>query len=136
MESILSDLLMWMSAAGEYWNILLIIELYGLVHCWDSEGWGWVYIQYWEMTHYFMVLLSYTFVLYFIARFNKNIMWLCYVFRLIFPNGLSDEYSIVTIFRVRRTTKKDRWYLWQIFDQSGSSQVGLTVCVHVSISMY
>lgn len=26
--------------------------------------------------------------------------------------------------RVRRTTKKDRWYLWQIFDQTGTSQVG------------
>uniref|UniRef100_A0A3B5RF00 Collagen alpha-1(XVI) chain n=1 Tax=Xiphophorus maculatus TaxID=8083 RepID=A0A3B5RF00_XIPMA len=45
----------------------------------------------------------------------------------IFPDGLSNEYSLVTIFRVRRTTKKDRWYLWQIFDQSGSSQVSVVV---------
>ncbi|KAF3842202.1 hypothetical protein F7725_024153 [Dissostichus mawsoni] len=45
----------------------------------------------------------------------------------IFPNGLSSEYSLVTIFRVRRTTKKDRWYLWQIFDQSGDSQVSVVV---------
>ncbi|KAK9541680.1 hypothetical protein VZT92_001704 [Zoarces viviparus] len=45
----------------------------------------------------------------------------------IFPNGLSSEYSLVTIFRVRRTTKKDRWYLWQIFDQSGGSQVSVVV---------
>uniref|UniRef100_A0A3P8V4J6 Collagen alpha-1(XVI) chain n=1 Tax=Cynoglossus semilaevis TaxID=244447 RepID=A0A3P8V4J6_CYNSE len=45
----------------------------------------------------------------------------------IFPNGLSSEYSFVTIFRVRRTTKKDRWYLWQIFDQSGGSQVSVVV---------
>uniref|UniRef100_A0A8P4KNN1 Collagen type XIX alpha 1 chain n=1 Tax=Dicentrarchus labrax TaxID=13489 RepID=A0A8P4KNN1_DICLA len=47
--------------------------------------------------------------------------------KLIFPNGLSSEYSLVTIFRVRRTTKKDRWYLWQIFDESGGSQVSVVV---------
>ncbi|CAG6017449.1 unnamed protein product, partial [Menidia menidia] len=47
--------------------------------------------------------------------------------KLIFPNGLSSEYSLVCIFRVRRTTKKDRWYLWQIFDQSGGSQVSVVV---------
>ncbi|KAA8583904.1 hypothetical protein FQN60_015112, partial [Etheostoma spectabile] len=47
--------------------------------------------------------------------------------KVIFPNGLSGEYSLVTIFRVRRTTKKDRWYLWQIFDQSGGSQVSVVV---------
>ncbi|CAG09443.1 unnamed protein product [Tetraodon nigroviridis] len=29
--------------------------------------------------------------------------------------------------RVRRTTKKDRWYLWQIFDQSGNSQLSIVV---------
>uniref|UniRef100_A0A3Q3NI27 Collagen alpha-1(XVI) chain n=1 Tax=Mastacembelus armatus TaxID=205130 RepID=A0A3Q3NI27_9TELE len=45
----------------------------------------------------------------------------------IFPNGLSSEYSLVTIFRVRRTTKKDRWYLWQIFDHLGDSQVSVIV---------
>uniref|UniRef100_A0A665X849 Thrombospondin-like N-terminal domain-containing protein n=2 Tax=Echeneis naucrates TaxID=173247 RepID=A0A665X849_ECHNA len=47
--------------------------------------------------------------------------------KLIFPNGLSSEYSLVTIFRVRRTTKKDRWYLWQIFDNSGGTQVSVIV---------
>ncbi|XP_022618026.1 collagen alpha-1(XIX) chain-like [Seriola dumerili] len=45
----------------------------------------------------------------------------------VFPNGLSSEYSLVSIFRVRRTTKKDRWYLFQIFDQSGGSQVSVVV---------
>lgn len=48
-------------------------------------------------------------------------------FRLVFPNGLSSEYSLVTTFRLRKTTKKDRWYLWQIFDQTGGTQVGLNV---------
>uniref|UniRef100_A0A3Q0SPD9 Thrombospondin-like N-terminal domain-containing protein n=1 Tax=Amphilophus citrinellus TaxID=61819 RepID=A0A3Q0SPD9_AMPCI len=47
--------------------------------------------------------------------------------KLIFPNGLPSEYSLVSIWRVRRTTKKDRWYLWQIFDQSGGSQVSAIV---------
>ncbi|MEQ2202408.1 hypothetical protein XENOCAPTIV_028968 [Xenoophorus captivus] len=47
--------------------------------------------------------------------------------KLIFPDGLSSEYSLVSIFRVRRTTKKDRWYLWQILGQSGSSQVSVVV---------
>uniref|UniRef100_A0A3Q1GHX2 Thrombospondin-like N-terminal domain-containing protein n=1 Tax=Acanthochromis polyacanthus TaxID=80966 RepID=A0A3Q1GHX2_9TELE len=47
--------------------------------------------------------------------------------KLIFPNGLPSEYSLVSILRVRRTTKKDRWYLWQIFDQSGGSQVSVVV---------
>lgn len=47
--------------------------------------------------------------------------------RLLYPNGLPDEYSIVTTIRARRTTKKDRWYLWQIFDQTGGSQVSQAV---------
>lgn len=47
-----------------------------------------------------------------------------YVFcRLIFQNGLPDEYSIVTTIRARRTTKRERWYLWQIFNHAGDSQV-------------
>uniref|UniRef100_A0A3Q2Y0D3 Thrombospondin-like N-terminal domain-containing protein n=1 Tax=Hippocampus comes TaxID=109280 RepID=A0A3Q2Y0D3_HIPCM len=45
----------------------------------------------------------------------------------VFPNGLPSEFSLVTIFRVRRTTKKDRWYLWQIFDQAGDTQVSVVV---------
>ncbi|KAM6956329.1 collagen alpha-1(XIX) chain-like [Aplochiton taeniatus] len=46
---------------------------------------------------------------------------------LVFPNGLPSEYSLVAIFRLRKTTKKDRWYLWQIFDQSGESQVSIVI---------
>lgn len=52
-------------------------------------------------------------------------------FRSVFPNGLSGEYSLVTILRVRKTTKKDRWYLWQIFDLSGGAEVGPTVCCNI-----
>uniref|UniRef100_A0A8C7K4V2 Collagen alpha-1(XVI) chain n=1 Tax=Oncorhynchus kisutch TaxID=8019 RepID=A0A8C7K4V2_ONCKI len=46
---------------------------------------------------------------------------------LVFPNGLSSEYSLVTTFRLRKTTKKDRWYLWQIFDQTGGTQVSVVL---------
>ncbi|KAG9344231.1 hypothetical protein JZ751_010900 [Albula glossodonta] len=46
---------------------------------------------------------------------------------LVFPNGLPGEYSLVSIFRLRKTTKKDRWYLWQISDQSGGTQVSIVV---------
>ncbi|XP_030234432.1 collagen alpha-1(XIX) chain isoform X1 [Gadus morhua] len=45
----------------------------------------------------------------------------------VFPNGLPSEYSFVTLYRLRRTTKKDRWFLWQIFDQTGGTQVSLVV---------
>ncbi|KAI5087911.1 hypothetical protein C0J45_22400, partial [Silurus meridionalis] len=46
---------------------------------------------------------------------------------LVFPNGLSHEYSLVTTFRLRKTTKKDRWFIWQLIDQTGESQVSLVV---------
>uniref|UniRef100_A0AAY4BPJ2 Thrombospondin-like N-terminal domain-containing protein n=2 Tax=Denticeps clupeoides TaxID=299321 RepID=A0AAY4BPJ2_9TELE len=46
---------------------------------------------------------------------------------LVFPDGLPNEYSLVATFRLRKTTKKDRWYLWQIFDKTGSNQVSLVV---------
>uniref|UniRef100_A0A3Q3WME2 Thrombospondin-like N-terminal domain-containing protein n=1 Tax=Mola mola TaxID=94237 RepID=A0A3Q3WME2_MOLML len=47
--------------------------------------------------------------------------------KLLFPNGLPNEYSLVTVIRVRRTTKKGRWYLWQIFDEAGGSQISVVV---------
>ncbi|MGH0169681.1 UNVERIFIED_CONTAM: hypothetical protein FKN15_076159 [Acipenser sinensis] len=47
--------------------------------------------------------------------------------RLVFPNGLPNEYSLVATFRLRRTTKKERWYLWQIADKNGSPQVSVVV---------
>lgn len=58
--------------------------------------------------------------------FSENLkLWHMRVFfRLLFPNGLPNEYSLTTVIRVRRTTKRDRWYLWQIFDEAGGSQVG------------
>uniref|UniRef100_A0A8B9L447 Collagen alpha-1(XVI) chain n=1 Tax=Astyanax mexicanus TaxID=7994 RepID=A0A8B9L447_ASTMX len=45
----------------------------------------------------------------------------------VLPSGLSHEYSLVTTFRLRKTTKKDRWFLWQIQDKAGDSQVSLVV---------
>ncbi|XP_046885268.1 collagen alpha-1(XIX) chain [Hypomesus transpacificus] len=46
---------------------------------------------------------------------------------LVFPGGLSDEYSLVSTFRLRKTTKKERWYLWQIFDRLGDTQVSVVL---------
>lgn len=54
---------------------------------------------------------------------NLTLIFHLFFCRQIFPNGLPDEYSIVTTIRARRTTKKERWYLWQVFDQAGGSQV-------------
>ncbi|KAL1262652.1 hypothetical protein QQF64_005391, partial [Cirrhinus molitorella] len=45
----------------------------------------------------------------------------------VFPDGISHEYSIIATFRLRKTTKKDRWFVLQIFDKSGDSQVSLIV---------
>ncbi|XP_051507748.1 collagen alpha-1(XIX) chain [Myxocyprinus asiaticus] len=45
----------------------------------------------------------------------------------VFPKGLSHEYSIISTFRLRKTTKKDRWFLLQIFDKGGDTQVSLIV---------
>lgn len=41
----------------------------------------------------------------------------------IFPKGLPEEYAIAATFRVRRSTKKERWFLWQILDQENMPQV-------------
>ncbi len=51
------------SAAGGYWNVLLIIEVDWLVHCSATESFKRVCIQYWEMTldtvifHFYDVLM-------------------------------------------------------------------------------
>jgi len=41
----------------------------------------------------------------------------------VFPNGLPEEYSLVAIFRVRRSTKKERWYIWQVLNQYDTPEV-------------
>lgn len=43
--------------------------------------------------------------------------------RQVFPNGLPEEYSLVATFRVRRNTKKERWYIWQILNQHDTPEV-------------
>ncbi|KAI2658016.1 Collagen alpha-1(XIX) chain [Labeo rohita] len=47
--------------------------------------------------------------------------------RSVFPDGISHEYSITAMFRLRKTTKKDRWFVLQIFDKGGDTQVSLIV---------
>uniref|UniRef100_A0A3Q2YNV9 VWFA domain-containing protein n=1 Tax=Hippocampus comes TaxID=109280 RepID=A0A3Q2YNV9_HIPCM len=52
--------------------------------------------------------------------------------RDVFPQGLPDEYAFVTTFKFRKTSRREDWYLWQIFDKYGIPQaveynaVGLT----------
>ncbi|GCB74394.1 hypothetical protein scyTo_0003484 [Scyliorhinus torazame] len=45
----------------------------------------------------------------------------------IFPRGLPAEFSFVATFRLKRTTKKEHWRLWQITDQSGSVQASISI---------
>lgn len=41
-----------------------------------------------------------------------------------FPQGLPDEYAFVTTFKFRKTSRREDWYLWQVFDKYGIPQVG------------
>ncbi|XP_019483775.1 PREDICTED: collagen alpha-1(XIX) chain-like [Hipposideros armiger] len=45
----------------------------------------------------------------------------------IFPKGLPEEYAIAAMFRVRRSTKKERWFLWQVLNQQNIPQVSIVV---------
>ncbi|XP_067840058.1 collagen alpha-1(XIX) chain [Heptranchias perlo] len=47
--------------------------------------------------------------------------------RQVFPKGLPEEFSFVATFRLKRTTKKERWCIWQITDQSGNVKVSIIV---------
>ncbi|EOB08532.1 Collagen alpha-1(XIX) chain [Anas platyrhynchos] len=47
------------------------------------------------------------------------------LFRQVFPNGLPEEYSLVATFRVRRNTKKERWYIWQILNQHDTPEISV-----------
>ncbi|XP_070195500.1 collagen alpha-1(IX) chain-like isoform X2 [Littorina saxatilis] len=43
----------------------------------------------------------------------------------IFPNGLPDEFSFVSTFRMTGNTRKERWNLFQIRDINGNPQFGI-----------
>ncbi|KAB0347044.1 hypothetical protein FD754_011901, partial [Muntiacus muntjak] len=45
----------------------------------------------------------------------------------IFPKGLPEEFSIAAMFRVRRSAKKERWFLWQVLNQRNMPQVSIIV---------
>lgn len=53
--------------------------------------------------------------------FNNNVFLFC---RDVFPQGLPDEYAFVTTFKFRKTSRREDWYLWQVFDKYGIPQVG------------
>lgn len=46
--------------------------------------------------------------------------------RQVFPNGLPEEYCLVATFRIRRNTKKERWYIWQVLNQYDTPEVRVT----------
>ncbi|PWA15401.1 hypothetical protein CCH79_00008591 [Gambusia affinis] len=43
----------------------------------------------------------------------------------VFAQGLPDEYAFVTTFKFRKTSRREDWYLWQIFDKYGIPQVSI-----------
>uniref|UniRef100_A0A3P9LJJ2 Collagen alpha-1(XVI) chain n=1 Tax=Oryzias latipes TaxID=8090 RepID=A0A3P9LJJ2_ORYLA len=43
----------------------------------------------------------------------------------VFPQGLPDEYAFVTTFKFRKTSRREDWYLWQIYDKYGIPQVSI-----------
>ncbi|XP_073192467.1 collagen alpha-1(IX) chain isoform X3 [Lepidochelys kempii] len=45
--------------------------------------------------------------------------------RFLYPNGLPDEYSFLTTFRMTRSTLQKSWSIWQVQDSSGKEQVGV-----------
>nr|XP_013807797.1 PREDICTED: collagen alpha-1(XIX) chain-like [Apteryx mantelli mantelli] len=45
----------------------------------------------------------------------------------VFPNGLPEEYSLIATFRVRRNTKKERWYIWQILNQYDTPEISVLI---------
>lgn len=57
---------------------------------------------------------------------DRNHVVYLFVFscRDVFPQGLPDEYAFVTTFKFRKTSRREDWYLWQVFDKYGIPQVG------------
>jgi hypothetical protein len=45
--------------------------------------------------------------------------------RDIFPDGLPEEFSFVSTFRMTGNTRKERWNLFQITDRQGNPQYGV-----------
>uniref|UniRef100_A0A8D0HIG9 Collagen alpha-1(IX) chain n=1 Tax=Sphenodon punctatus TaxID=8508 RepID=A0A8D0HIG9_SPHPU len=45
--------------------------------------------------------------------------------RFLYPNGLPDEYSFLTTFRMTGSTLQKHWSIWQVLDSSGKEQVGV-----------
>ncbi|KAL7858649.1 hypothetical protein AOLI_G00187510 [Acnodon oligacanthus] len=43
----------------------------------------------------------------------------------VFPQGLPDKYAFVTTFKFRKTSRREDWYLWQIYDKYGIPQVSI-----------
>lgn len=62
--------------------------------------------------------------------FSEQIQKKCTVLILhsaIYSNGLPDEYSFLTTFRMTGATLQKYWTIWQIQDSSGKEQVGVNL---------
>ena len=55
--------------------------------------------------------------------------------RDVFPQGLPDEYAFVTTFRLRKSSRREDWYIWQVIDQYGIPQVRAACHVPVPASV-
>ncbi len=60
--------------------------------------------------------------------FYERFIWILCC-RDVLPQGLPDEYAFVTTFKFRKTSRKEDWYLWQVYDKYGIPQV----CINESI---
>lgn len=56
-----------------------------------------------------------------LLQFSHNLS--VFLHSKVFPKGLPEEYAIAAMFRVRRSTKKERWFLWQVLNQQNMPQV-------------
>lgn len=64
------------------------------------------------------------------------VLFLYFLCRDVFPQGLPDEYAFVTTFKFRKTSRREDWYLWQIFDKYGIPQVINNTFTQSSLQTY
>uniref|UniRef100_A0A673AIA9 Thrombospondin-like N-terminal domain-containing protein n=1 Tax=Sphaeramia orbicularis TaxID=375764 RepID=A0A673AIA9_9TELE len=73
--------------------------------------------------NYFTTVLHVHCTLWFFHSVSNNNVLLFH--RDVFPQGLPDEYAFVTTFKFRKTSRREDWYLWQVYDKYGIPQVSI-----------
>lgn len=74
-----------------------------------------------------MVLLRNWFCVEFYRTNTQQIHCILILHSVIYSNGLPDEYSFLTTFRMTGATLQKYWTIWQIQDSSGKEQVGVNL---------